>query len=277
VSGRRVDEISIEELEQLIAARKVARAQGQDFPEAQVRGRRLAWRRWGNLLLTLVEVGVILALVLALVSWFRARGASNTASVENMAQIWPTPTTAPAIAAYLPGSHTPPTSPGGAQPIDASIPEHLRPLITEITPAPLPTVEPQPQGQPVRIVIPSVGVDALVVQGDDWDTLKLGVGHHIGSTNPGQRGNMVLSAHNDIYGEIFRHLADVQLEDEIIVHTTTRAYRYVVRAKRIIKPTQVEVMDPTREPVVTLISCYPYLIDTQRIVVIGELVGEGEG
>jgi sortase A len=34
----------------------------------------------------------------------------------------------------------------------------------------------------------------------------------------------------------------------------------------------VEVMDPTRKPVVTLISCYPYLIDTQRIVVVGELV-----
>ncbi len=81
---------------------------------------------------------------------------------------------------------------------------------------------------------------------------------------------------NDIYGEIFRYLSDLKLEDEIIVHTTTGAYRYAIRAKRIIEPTQVEVLDPTREPVVTLISCYPYLIDTQRIVVIGELV-EGEG
>lgn len=277
MSGRRVDELSIEELEQLIAARKAARAQGQDVPEVEVRGRRLAWRRWGNRLLTLLEIGVIVALVAAVVSWFRARDTINTASVENMARIWPTPTSAPAIAvAYLPGGHTPPTSPGGAQPIDASIPEHLRPLIAEITPAPLPAVEPQPE-QPVRIVIPSIGVDALVVQGDDWETLKLGVGQHIGSANPGERGNMVLSAHNDIYGEVFRHLPDVQLDDEIIVHTMTRAYRYVVRAKRIIKPTQVEVMDPTREPVVTLISCYPYLFDTHNIVVIGELVGEGEG
>jgi sortase A len=110
------------------------------------------------------------------------------------------------------------------------------------------------------------------VQGDDWETLKLGVGHHLGSANPGERGNMVLSAHNDIYGEIFRYLPDMELEDEIIVHTLTRTYRYVVKARRIIAPTQVEVMDPTREPVVTLISCYPYLIDTQRIVVIGELI-----
>ena len=83
---------------------------------------------------------------------------------------------------------------------------------------------------------------------------------------------MVLSAHNDIYGEIFRYLDKMQLEDEIIVHTANRDYRYVVKAKRIIQPTQVEVMDPTRKPVVTLISCYPYLVDTQRIVIVGELI-----
>jgi sortase A len=195
-----------------------------------------------------------------------------------MAEVFPTPTQEknPAIAvAYLPGGHTPPTSPGGAQPIEASIPGHLRPLVDVATPAPLPTVEPQPE-QPIRIVIPSIKVDAPVVLGDDWESLKLGVGHHIGSANPGERDNMVLSGHNDIFGEVFRDLTDVQMEDEIIVHTATRAYRYVVKAKRIIEPTQVEVMDPTRNPIVTLISCYPYLIDTQRIVVVGELV-EVEG
>jgi sortase (surface protein transpeptidase) len=31
-------------------------------------------------------------------------------------------------------------------------------------------------------------------------------------------------------------------------------------------------MDPTREPIVTLISCYPYRINTDRIVVVAELV-----
>ena len=107
--------------------------------------------------------------------------------------------------------------------------------------------------------------------------MMLGVGHHIGSANPGERSNMILSAHNDIFGEIFRDLPDMQLEDEIVVKTQNRTYHYVVRAKRIIGPTQVEVMAPTRNAVVTLISCYPYLIDTQRIVVIGELVENGAG
>jgi sortase A len=276
MGGQRVDEIRIDELEQLIAARKAARARGQDDRAIRSKAGRPAWQRWASRLLLLVEFGVILALVVNVVGWLRARDTINTAAVERMAHIWPTPTTAPAIAvAYLPGGHTPPTSPGGAQPIEASIPEHLRPLVDAVTPAPLPTVEPRPE-QAVRIVIPSIAVDAPVVQGDDWDALKLGVGQHPGSANPGERGNMVLSAHNDIYGEIFRYLSDMQLDDEIIVYTMTRSYRYAVKAKRIIKPTQIEVMDPTRESVVTLISCYPYLIDTQRIVIIGQLV-EGQG
>jgi sortase A len=32
-------------------------------------------------------------------------------------------------------------------------------------------------------------------------------------------------------------------------------------------PNQVEVMAPTSDPVVTLISCYPYMVDNRRIVV----------
>jgi sortase A len=44
-----------------------------------------------------------------------------------------------------------------------------------------------------------------------------------------------------------------------------------VTEKRIIEPTDVEIMLPTTEPVATLQTCYPYLIDTHRLVVIGEL------
>ncbi len=272
MTGRRVDEISIEELQQLIAARKAARARGEEFPVDRTGARREALRRWGNRFLTLLEIGVVLALVFSVVEWFRTRETINEASVVKVARVIPTPTTVPAIAvAYLPSGHTPPTSSGGALPIEASIPEHLRPLVDIATPAALPTVEPQPE-QPIRIEIPSIGLEWPVVLGDDWESLKLGVGHHIGSANPGERSNMVLSGHNDIFGEPFRYLPDVQMQDEIIVHTANRAYRYVVKAKRIIEPTEVQVMDPTRKPVVTLISCYPYLIDTQRIVVIGELI-----
>ena len=126
-------------------------------------------------------------------------------------------------------------------------------------------------GTPQRIVIPVINVDAPVVRGDDWESLKKGAGHHIGSANPGERGNSVISAHNDIYGEIFRDLPKMNIGDEVLVHTQTQAYRYVVEQTRIIDPTEVSVMAPTSSPVLTLISCYPYGIDSHRIVVIASL------
>ena len=81
----------------------------------------------------------------------------------------------------------------------------------------------------------------------------------------------MLSAHNDIYGQIFRDLDQLKAGDEIIVYTNQRSYVYTVRETQIVKPSQVEVMDSTRDAVVTLISCYPYMVDKQRIVVIADL------
>jgi sortase A len=60
--------------------------------------------------------------------------------------------------------------------------------------------------------------------------------------------------------------------DEYHIYAGEAKYTYVVREKRIIDPTEVSVMLPTTEPVATLQTCYPYLIDTHRLVVIGDLV-----
>jgi len=228
--------------------------------------RRLAvdwsWMREKGLLV--VEVGVVGALILVLVGSAATLREVNRAS--SSAQVLPTATPTPPIYVVLPGGHTPPDSPGGAAPEE--IPAHLRDLVNAVTPLPVPTPGPE---QATRIEIPSIGVEAPVIEGDDWETLKRGAGHRVGTANPGERGNCVISAHNDIFGQIFRDLPDVSLGDEVVVRTASRAYRYVVRQKRIIQPTEVDVMEPTSSPVLTLISCYPYGIDTHRIVVVAEL------
>ncbi len=84
---------------------------------------------------------------------------------------------------------------------------------------------------------------------------------------PVKTGNMVLSAHNDVFGEIFRDLDKLKTGDTIILFTNLRTYTYVINQKSIVQPSQVEVMSPTSDSVVTLISCYPYMVDNSRIVV----------
>jgi sortase A len=178
----------------------------------------------------------------------------------------PTPLLGPVV---LPSGHTPPTAGNPAAPNEAEIPAHLRPLVQAYTAAiVIPTPGPQ---QALGIKIASIGVNAPIVLGDDWEALKRGVGQHVGSANPGQNGNLVLSGHDDIYGEVFRHLDQLEPGDEITVFTAENMYTYTVTETMIVAPTFVEVMNPTANATITLISCYPYLINTQRIVVLGEL------
>ena len=178
----------------------------------------------------------------------------------------PAPVLGPVV---LPSGHTPPQDGQAARPNEAEIPEHLRPQMQAYTAAiamPTPGVE-----QALGIKIEAIGVNAPVVQGDDWESLKRGVGQHIGTANPGQYGNVVLTGHNDIYGEVFRELDQLQPGDEVTVYTAHSSYTYVITDTQIVAPTFVEVMEPTPNATLTLISCYPYRIDTQRIVVFGEL------
>jgi len=167
-------------------------------------------------------------------------------------------------AIVLPSGHTPPNSSQGAQPNDAEIPAHLLPLYHSMAQLPIPTPAPE---QAVRIQIPAINVDAPVVQGDSWEQLKKGVAQHLETADPGQIGNLVLSAHDDIYGEIFRHLDQLQRGDDVIIYTATRSFTYVIANVQVVAPTDVEVMANTPDPTVTLISCYPYMVDNQRIVV----------
>lgn len=245
-----------------------ARAVDEEPPRRRERHPRQvnwAWVRDKGLLV--LEISALVSLFIVLLgTWETLQQLNQQVRQDQQAQL-PTPTPTPLIqVALLPGGHTPPDSPGGPAP--ESAPPHLRDLVASITPLPAPTAGPE---HAIRIRIPSIGVDAPVVEGDDWESLMRGAGHHVGSANPGQRGNCIISAHNDIYGEIFRDLPEVELGDIVEVYTAGQVYRYTVTQQRIIKPTDVSVMYPTSSPVLTLISCYPYGIDTHRIVVVAEL------
>jgi sortase A len=230
-------------------------------------------QRLADRALLFIEVAAILGLFFVL---FNGIGAVRVLNEQVAAAlIQPSLTPTPLITvAVLPSGHTPPTDPGGAQPNFDEIPSHLpvdrEKFLDSFYNLPVPTPSPE---QAIRIQIPAINIDAPIVQGDGWEQLKQGVGQHLATTRPGQPGNLVLSAHNDIFGEIFRHLDKLQPGDEIIVYTNVRAFTYVINEDfSIVLPTSVDVLNPTDSPTVTLISCYPYLVNDKRIVVTASLV-----
>lgn len=221
--------------------------------------------------LLIVEISAVVGFIFVLFNGLNLIRELNqeVAAALELPTLTPTPLI---VAVVLPSGHIPPNSPGGAKPNDAEIPDHLRPLVQSLADIPIPTPGPE---QAMRIQVPAINVDAPIVQGDGWEQLKKGVGQHFGSADPGEKGNIVLSAHNDIFGEIFRDLEHLETGDIVTLFTSRRSYSYVIVDTKIVEPTEVEAMSQTTQPTVTLISCYPYLVDNQRIVITARLQAGG--
>jgi len=136
---------------------------------------------------------------------------------------------------------------------------------------------------PDRLQIPSIGLDSKVVQLGTkldargfiaWETAAFAVGYHRGTGLPGESGNVVLSGHisSPHEGNVFNRLPKVEPGDGIVVSTPDRQYLYVVKDTKTVTPDHVEVLDPTDEAIVTLLTCVPDGIYTHRLVVRAEAV-----
>ena len=106
-----------------------------------------------------------------------------------------------------------------------------------------------------RIDIPRLDLSAIVFEGTSDDTLARGVGHLSGSAVPGAPGNLVLAGHRDTF---FRELRDIHQGDLISVKAPDGVYQYSVDSTDIVQPTQTEVIKPTVDTTLTLVTCYPF-------------------
>jgi len=130
----------------------------------------------------------------------------------------------------------------------------------------------QPGSDPAtRLVIPKIEVDAPVVQtppvGGVWQVADWSVGHLSTTPNPGVAGNGAFAAHDDIKGEIFKRIGELAPGDKILMYTRHSLVTYEVTRQLTVDPSNISPLNPTTQPTITLISCAPYWVDTQRLIV----------
>jgi len=124
----------------------------------------------------------------------------------------------------------------------------VRPAAT----ATMPTVTRRVLG---RLEIPTLGVSTIVREGEDARTLQLAVGHIAGTSLPGAPGNMGLAGHRDTF---FRRLREINPGDLIRLVSVEGTFTYAVESTEIVDPDDLWVLDPTPEPSLTLVTCYPF-------------------
>ncbi len=106
-----------------------------------------------------------------------------------------------------------------------------------------------------EILIPRLGLTAMVVQGDSAAILRRAVGHLADTALPGESGNVVLAGHRDTF---FRPLKQVRAGDAITLKTLDGDFEYLVESTAVVRPSDVQVLEPTDGRTLTLITCFPF-------------------
>lgn len=121
---------------------------------------------------------------------------------------------------------------------------------------------------PIRIIIPSLDIDlpvkeARVVKGY-WEVFENVAGFGLGSSYPEEVGNQVIFAH--ARKGLFLPLKNVKLGQMVYVFTKEKWYSYKISEIKEVLPSQIEVIAPTTEAILTLYTCSGFS-DSKRLIV----------
>lgn len=106
-----------------------------------------------------------------------------------------------------------------------------------------------------RLEIPRIDLSVMVADGVATRALRLGAGHIPGTAYPNEVGNVGIAAHRDTF---FRALRGIRRSDQIRLTTLEGSYRYIVDWTAVVEPTDRAVLAGSAEPVLTLVTCYPF-------------------
>jgi sortase A len=127
-------------------------------------------------------------------------------------------------------------------------------------------------GDPVgRIKIPEVGVNKVVVEGTDGDSLRKGPGHYPETPLPGIHGTVAIAGHRTTYGAPFNELDKVDRGDEVVVEMPYGRFVYEVERQLIVDPTDTWVTKRVNHDRLVLTACHPKYSAAQRIVIFARL------
>ena len=111
-------------------------------------------------------------------------------------------------------------------------------------------------GSPVALLsIPRLALSTVVLEGAEERQLKLGPGHIPGTSLPGDGGNIGVAGHRDTF---FRPLRHIKKDDTIRLATREKEFQYQVVSTKIVAPEDIQVLHPSEQETLTLVTCYPF-------------------
>ncbi|MPN33520.1 hypothetical protein SDC9_181008 [bioreactor metagenome] len=102
--------------------------------------------------------------------------------------------------------------------------------------------------------------------------LRYAVGHFPTTAQAGEAGNFCLAGHRSYaYGAFFNRLDQLRAGDALIVERNGETFTYSVSEILVVEPDDTWVLNPTEDAQITLVTCTPIRVGTQRLIVKGVL------
>jgi sortase A len=129
-------------------------------------------------------------------------------------------------------------------------------------------------GEPVgRLLIGRVGLNMVVVQGTDHESLKKGPGHYAGSGLPGEGHLVYVAGHRTTYLAPFAEINDIRTGDYIHFELPYGTFTYRVTRHYVVSDKAVDVLEDHGTELLRLQACHPRFFATHRYLVDARLVG----
>lgn len=133
--------------------------------------------------------------------------------------------------------------------------------------------------------IPSLSITVPIIwaQHSDEDSmlesLQRGVAHDPRTAYPDDNGNIFLTGHSSNfifapgkYNTVFATLGHLRKDDPLAITYHDHRYIFRVISLSIISPDDLSVLEPTKKPTLTLMTCWPVGTNIKRLIIRAERV-----
>jgi sortase A len=123
-----------------------------------------------------------------------------------------------------------------------------------------------------RIRVSRMGVNMVLVNGTDHDTLKKGPGRDLRTFMPGENRLVYIAGHRTTYLAPFSHIDRLRAGDRVTIEVPYATFVYSVTHHRIVKATDLSVLRSPRHELLELQACHPRFFASHRYIAYAKLV-----
>jgi sortase A len=128
-------------------------------------------------------------------------------------------------------------------------------------------------GDPLgKIQIGRLGLNMVVVQGTDHESLKKGPGHYLESKLPGEGGLIYVAGHRTTYLAPFAHIDSIENGDYITLTLPYATFSYRAFRHYVVPATDLAVLQNHDVEILRLQACHPRFFATHRYIVDARLI-----